>query len=155
MNFRVRVNGKDRDVDVPPDMPLLWVLRDVLGLTGTKYGCGIAQCGACTVHLGKRAIRSCVLPISSVGSAEVTTIEAVGETPTGAAAQQAWLQLEVVQCGYCQSGQIMSAAALIAKNPKPTDADIDAAMSGNICRCATYPRIRAAIKQAAAGVHNT
>jgi isoquinoline 1-oxidoreductase alpha subunit len=130
-------------------MPLLWVLRDVLGLTGTKYGCGIAQCGACTVHLDGRAVRSCVLPISAVGNAAVVTIEAVGESATGAAVQRAWLQLEVIQCGYCQSGQIMSATALLAKNPTPSDAEINSAMSGNICRCATYPRIRDAIKHAA------
>jgi isoquinoline 1-oxidoreductase alpha subunit len=145
----LNVNGQLRDADVPPDMPLLWVLRDVLGLTGTKFGCGIAQCGACTVHVDGRPVRSCVLPVSSVGAGQITTIEAVGQTAAGARAQAAWLELEVVQCGYCQSGQIMSAAALLANNRAPTDADIDVAMSGNICRCGTYPRIRNAIKRAA------
>jgi isoquinoline 1-oxidoreductase alpha subunit len=145
----LNVNGQLRDAEVPPDMPLLWVLRDVLGLTGTKFGCGIAQCGACTVHVDGRPVRSCVLPVSSVGAGQITTIEAVGQTAAGARAQAAWLELEVVQCGYCQSGQIMSAAALLANNRAPTDADIDVAMSGNICRCGTYPRIRNAIKRAA------
>jgi len=145
----LNVNGQVRQAEVPPDMPLLWVLRDVLGLTGTKYGCGIAQCGACTVHLDGRPVRACVLPVGSVGAAQVTTVEAVGQTPAGAKAQKAWLELEVVQCGYCQSGQVMSAAALLARNPKPSDGDIDVAMSGNICRCGTYPRIRDAIKRAA------
>jgi isoquinoline 1-oxidoreductase alpha subunit len=148
--FVLRVNGESRSVDVPPDMPLLWVLRDVIGLTGTKFGCGIAQCGACTVHLAGQAVRSCVLPVSAIGN-RPTTIEAVGETPSGRKVQQAWLDVDVVQCGYCQSGQIMSAAALLARNANPSDADIDAAMAGNICRCATYVRIRAAIKQAATG----
>jgi isoquinoline 1-oxidoreductase alpha subunit len=143
------VNGQTQSVDVPPDMPLLWVLRDVLGLTGTKFGCGIAQCGACTVHLDGRPLRSCVLPVGNVGSRAVTTIEAVGQTGAGAKAQKAWLAVEVVQCGYCQSGQIMSAAALLARNSSPSDADIDEAMGGNICRCHTYPRIRRAIKLAA------
>ena len=129
-------------------MPLLWVLRDVVGLTGTKFGCGVALCGACTVHLDGRPIRSCITPVSSVVGKKITTIEAIGETESGAKIQRAWLNIEVVQCGYCQSGQIMSAAALLEINPNPTDADIDAAMSGNICRCGTYPRIRAAIKQA-------
>jgi isoquinoline 1-oxidoreductase alpha subunit len=145
----LNVNGQMRQAEVPPDMPLLWVLRDVLGLTGTKYGCGIAQCGACTVHVDGRPVRSCVLPVSAVGNAAVTTVEAVGQTPAGAKTQKAWLELEVVQCGYCQSGQVMSAAALLARTPNPTDADIDIAMSGNICRCGTYPRIRDAIKRAA------
>jgi isoquinoline 1-oxidoreductase alpha subunit len=149
--FVLHVNGEARSVDVPADMPLLWVLRDVVGLTGTKFGCGIAQCGACTVHLDGQAVRSCVLPISAVGDKAVTTIEAVGKTPSGQKIQQAWLDVDVVQCGYCQSGQIMSAAALLARTPTPDDADIDAAMSGNLCRCATYVRIRAAIKQAATG----
>jgi isoquinoline 1-oxidoreductase alpha subunit len=126
-------------------------LRDVIGLTGTKFGCGIAQCGACTVHLDGQAVRSCVLPVGSLGSRAITTIEAVGNTPTGQKIQQAWLDVDVVQCGYCQSGQIMAAAALLAHTPNPSDADIDAAMSGNLCRCATYVRIRAAIKQAATG----
>jgi isoquinoline 1-oxidoreductase alpha subunit len=147
----LRVNGEQRSVDVPADMPLLWVLRDVIGLTGTKFGCGIAQCGACTVHLDGQAVRSCVLPVSAVGEKAITTIEAVGNTASGRKIQQAWLDVDVVQCGYCQSGQIMSAAALLARAPNPTDADIDAAMSGNICRCGTYVRIRAAIKQAATG----
>ena len=148
-NRTLTINGEAKSVDVPDEMPLLWVLRDVLGMTGTKFGCGIAQCGACTVHLDGKAVRSCVLPISAVGSRAVTTIEAVGNTPAGARVQKAWLQLEVVQCGYCQSGQIMSASALLTKTPTPDDADIDAAMAGNICRCGTYVRIRAAIKKAA------
>ena len=143
------VNGARREVDVPADMPLLWVLRDVLGLTGTKFGCGIAQCGACTVHVDGKPMRSCLLPISAIGNRAVTTIEAVGATANGSKVQKAWLDLEVVQCGYCQSGQIMSAAALLAATPNPDDSDIDAAMAGNICRCGTYVRIRAAIKQAA------
>jgi isoquinoline 1-oxidoreductase alpha subunit len=147
--MKLRINDETHDVDVPDDMPLLWVLRDVIGLTGTKYGCGIALCGACTVHVNGRAKRSCVLAVSSIGDAEITTVEAVSRTPSGAAAQRAWLELEVVQCGYCQSGQIMSAAALLAEKPSPTDDDINSAMSGNICRCATYPRIRDAIKRAA------
>lgn len=145
----LEVNGERRQVDVPAEMPLLWVLRDIVGLTGTKYGCGIAQCGACTVHVGGKPVRSCVLPVSAVGNRPVTTIEGVGRTPQGKAAQDAWLAIEVIQCGYCQTGQIMSASALLARNPAPDDAAIDAAMSGNICRCGTYPRIRAAIKQAA------
>ena len=143
------INGTATPIDGPPDMPLLWALRDLLGLTGTKFGCGIAECGACTVHVGGQAVRSCQLPIGAVGTAPVTTIEAIGQTPLGKRIQQAWLALEVVQCGYCQSGQIMSAVALLAATPTPTDADIDAAMSGNICRCGTYVRIRAAIHQAA------
>ena len=145
------VNGESHAVDVPPDMPLLWVLRDVIGLTGTKFGCGIAQCGACTVHLDGQPVRSCMLAVGSIGSKGVTTIEAIGDTPSGQKIQQAWLDADVVQCGYCQSGQIMSATALLKRSPNPTDAEIDAAMSGNICRCATYVRIRAAIKQAATG----
>jgi len=144
----LQINGQRHDLDVPDDMPLLWALRDVVGLTGTKFGCGIAQCGACTVHVDGRAVRSCVLAVANVGNREITTIEAVGKTPSGQKVQQAWIDIDVVQCGYCQSGQIMSAAALLADNPKPTDAEIDAAMSGNICRCGTYPRIRAAIRQA-------
>jgi len=143
------INGQAHDVDVPPDMPLLWVLRDVLGLTGSKFGCGIAQCGACTVHVDGAALRSCMLAVGSLGGRAVTTIEAIGATPAGARVQKAWLDLEVVQCGYCQSGQIMSAAALLAATPSPSDSDINAAMAGNICRCGTYPRIRDAIKQAA------
>jgi isoquinoline 1-oxidoreductase subunit alpha len=143
------INGRKHRVDVPADMPLLWVLRDVIGLTGTKFGCGIAACGACTIQLEGEAVRSCVTPVSAAAGKKITTIEAIGETPAGKKVQQAWLDLEVVQCGYCQSGQIMSASALLAKTPNPTDADIDTAMSGNICRCGTYGRIRAAIKQAA------
>lgn len=142
------INGQMHDLDVPDDMPLLWVLRDVVGLTGTKFGCGIALCGACTVHLDGSPIRSCITPVSSVADKKITTIEAIGETESGAKIQRAWLDIEVVQCGYCQSGQIMSAAALIESNPNPSDSEIDAAMSGNICRCGTYPRIRAAIKYA-------
>jgi isoquinoline 1-oxidoreductase subunit alpha len=145
----LRINGENRTVDAAGDVPLLWALRDLLGLTGTKFGCGIAQCGACTVHLDGKAVRSCMLPIASIGNRAITTIEGVGSTPTGASVQKAWLDLEVVQCGYCQSGQIMSAAALLAVTPNPDDGDIDAAMSGNICRCGTYVRIRAAIKRAA------
>jgi isoquinoline 1-oxidoreductase subunit alpha len=143
------INGARRDVDVPTDMPLLWVLRDVLGLTGTKFGCGIAQCGACTVHLDGIAIRSCQMPVGAIGTRAITTIEGVGQTAAGAKIQKAWLDLEVIQCGYCQPGQIMSAAALLARNPAPDDADIDAAMAGNICRCGTYVRIRDGIKHAA------
>jgi isoquinoline 1-oxidoreductase alpha subunit len=146
----LKINGESRTVVVPDDMPLLWVLRDVLGLTGTKFGCGIAQCGACTVQVDGRAVRSCVLPVSAVGERPITTIEGIGNSPAGASIQKAWLELEVVQCGYCQSGQIMSAAALLANTPAPNDSDIDAAMSGNICRCGTYVRIREAIKRAAA-----
>ena len=149
MAFTIKVNGQTHSVDVDGDTPLLWVLRDVLGMTGTKFGCGAALCGACTVHIDGVATRSCVTTIDSVGGSAITTIEAIGETPAGKAVQKAWLDLEVVQCGYCQSGQIMSAAALLADNPGPTDADIDGAMYGNVCRCGTYPRIRAAIKQAA------
>ena len=144
------LNGERREVDVPPDMPLLWVLRDVLGLTGTKFGCGMALCGACTVHVDGVAIRSCVTPVSTVGDKAVTTIEKIGATRNGAKVQKAWLDLEVVQCGYCQSGQIMSATALLDSTPHPSDADIDSAMSGNVCRCGTYVRIREAIKRAAA-----
>jgi len=146
---KININLQDHDVDTPEDMPLLWVLRDVVGLTGTKFGCGIAQCGACTVHLDGQPIRSCVTPVSAVVGRKVTTIEAIGETPAGEAVQRAWLDREAIQCGYCQSGQIMSASALLASKPDPSDSDIDAAMAGNICRCGTYPRIRAAIKQAA------
>ncbi len=146
------VNGQSHDVDVPPDMPLLWVLRDVLGMTGTKFGCGIAQCGACTVHIDGKPVRSCMLRTGSIGSRTITTIEAIGATPNGAKLQQAWLDLEVVQCGYCQSGQLMSATALLDTVPQPSDADIDAGMAGNICRCGTYVRIRQAIKNAAARV---
>jgi isoquinoline 1-oxidoreductase alpha subunit len=145
----LRINGRTETIDAEGDVPLLWALRDILGLTGTKFGCGIAQCGACTVHLDGVAVRSCLLPIGSIGDRAVTTIESIGETPAGSKIQRAWLDLEVVQCGYCQSGQIMSAAALLASTPNPDDSDIDAAMAGNICRCGTYVRIRAAIKHAA------
>jgi isoquinoline 1-oxidoreductase subunit alpha len=151
MAITIKVNGRTHDVDVDGDTPLLWVLRDVLGMTGTKFGCGLALCGACTVHVDGEPTRSCVTPIDSIGASEITTIEAIGATVAGAKIQKAWLDREVVQCGYCQSGQIMSAAALIASNRHPTDAEIDDAMSGNICRCGTYVRIRQAIKQAAAG----
>ena len=146
---RLKINGEDKIFDAPDDMPLLWVLRDVLGMTGTKFGCGIAQCGACTVHIDRSPVRSCLLAVGSIGDRAVTTIEGIGATPAGAKVQKAWLDLEVIQCGYCQSGQIMSAAALLADNPHPDDSDIDAAMSGNICRCGTYVRIREAIKHAA------
>jgi isoquinoline 1-oxidoreductase alpha subunit len=145
----LNINGATHSVDVPADMPVLWVLRDVLGMTGTKFGCGIAQCGACTVHLDGQPVRSCMLPAGAVGTAAITTIEAVGNAPLGAKVQKAWLDTEVVQCGYCHSGQIMSAVALLQQTPKPTDADINAAMAGNICRCGTYVRIRAAIHAAA------
>lgn len=145
----LNVNGEAHTADVPDDTPLLWVLRDVLALTGTKFGCGIAQCGACTVHVDGVAVRSCLLAVGRVGDRKITTIEGVGATPSGAKIQKAWLDLEVIQCGYCQSGQIMSASALLATKPKPDDADIDAAMAGNICRCGTYVRIREAIKKAA------
>lgn len=151
MSYTIHVNGRPRAVDTAGDTPLLWVLRDLIGMTGTKFGCGIAQCGACTVHLDGAPVRSCVLPVAAVGDRRVTTIEAIGETETGRRVQAAWLAVDVVQCGYCQSGQIMAATALLARNPAPTDSDIDAAMSGNICRCATYVRIRQAIKQAATG----
>jgi isoquinoline 1-oxidoreductase alpha subunit len=145
----LRINGETRELDISTDTPLLWALRDVLGLTGTKFGCGIAQCGACTVHLDGTPIRSCVTPVGAIGDRAITTIEAIGATAPGLKIQQAWLDLEVVQCGYCQSGQIMSATALLAGKPDPNDADIDAAMAGNICRCGTYVRIRNAIKRAA------
>ena len=149
MSFTLNVNGETHSVDVEGDTPLLWTLRDVLGMTGTKFGCGIAQCGACTVHIDGSPVRSCLLPVGAIGDRAITTIEGVGTTPAGAKVQKAWLDLEVIQCGYCQSGQIMSAAALLAATPNPDDADIDAAMAGNICRCGTYVRIRAAIKRAA------
>ena len=149
MAYTININGTPHSVDVDGDTPLLWVLRDVLGMTGTKFGCGAALCGACTVHLDGQAVRSCITTIDSVGNSQVMTIEQIGKTPQGEALQRAWLDLEVVQCGYCQSGQIMSAAALLKETPKPSDADIDSAMSGNVCRCGTYQRIRAAIKQAA------
>ena len=146
---KLTINGEEKSFDAPADMPLLWVLRDVLGMTGTKFGCGIAQCGACTVHIDGKPVRSCVLPVSAARDRAVTTIEGIGASPAGAKVQKAWLDLEVIQCGYCQSGQIMSASALLADKPHPSDADIDDAMSGNICRCGTYVRIRQAIKHAA------
>ena len=149
MGFTININGTPRSVDVDGDTPLLWVLRDVLGMTGTKFGCGMALCGACTVHLDGTAIRSCITTIDSVGDSKVMTIEAIGPTLAGAKIQKTWLDHEVAQCGYCQSGQIMSASALLAGNPHPSDSDIDDAMSGNICRCGTYVRIREAIKLAA------
>jgi isoquinoline 1-oxidoreductase subunit alpha len=145
----LKINGEVRTFDAQGDMPLLWVLRDVLGMTGTKFGCGIAQCGACTVHVDGNPVRSCLLPVGSIGEKPITTIEGIGATPIGATVQKAWLDLEVIQCGYCQSGQIMSAAALLTVTPHPDDSDIDAAMAGNICRCGTYVRIRDAIKRAA------
>ena len=143
------INGRNVNIDGPDDMPLLWALRDLAGMTGTKFGCGLGLCGACTVHIDGAATRSCITPISAVSGKKITTIEAIGGTPAGKRVQQAWLELEVPQCGYCQSGQIMSASALLTANPDPTDTDIDEAMAGNICRCGTYVRIRAAIKQAA------
>jgi isoquinoline 1-oxidoreductase alpha subunit len=147
MTIKLNVNGKVREADVDPDTPLLWTLRDTLGIVGPKYGCGIGQCGACTVHIDGKPVRSCLMPVSSVGAAKVSTIEAMADHPIGKKVQAAWMELDVAQCGYCQPGQIMAATALLAAKPKPTDADIDAAMS-NICRCATYTRIRAAIKLA-------
>jgi isoquinoline 1-oxidoreductase alpha subunit len=149
MAYSLMVNGRAHDVDVDGDTALLWALRDVLGMTGTKFGCGAGLCGACTVHLDGVATRSCITTVESIGGAAITTIEHIGQTPAGASVQKAWLDREVVQCGYCQSGQIMSAASLIASNGSPTDAQIDDAMSGNICRCGTYLRIREAIKAAA------
>ncbi len=149
MAMTLKVNGEQKSFDAPDDMPLLWVLRDVIGLTGTKFGCGVALCGACTVHVDGKPVRSCLLPVSAVRDRSVTTIEGVGATSVGARVQKAWLDLEVIQCGYCQSGQIMSAAALLTATPNPDDSDIDAAMAGNICRCGTYVRIRDAIKRAA------
>ena len=152
MAITIKVNDVDRTVDVDGDTPLLWVLRDVLGMTGTKFGCGAALCGACTVHLDGNPTRSCITSIDSIGTSEITTIEAIGTTAAGPKIQKAWRDHEVVQCGYCQSGQIMSASALLASNAHPTDSDIDDAMSGNICRCGTYVRIREAIKQAAKSI---
>lgn len=145
----LNVNGNNHTLDVTEDTPILWALRDVIGLTGTKFGCGKALCGACTIHLDGQMTRSCVTPVSAATGKKITTIESIGETEVGKRVQQAWLALDVVQCGYCQSGQIMSAAALLAQQPDPSDEDIDNAMSGNICRCGTYPRIKAAIKTAA------
>jgi isoquinoline 1-oxidoreductase alpha subunit len=147
----LNINGEQKSVDAPADMPLLWVLRDILGMTGTKFGCGIAQCGACTVHVDGKPVRSCMLSVNAVHDRAITTIEGVGAMPAGAKIQKAWLDLEVIQCGYCQSGQIMAATALLASTPNPDDSDIDAAMAGNICRCGTYVRIREAIKRAASG----
>jgi isoquinoline 1-oxidoreductase subunit alpha len=152
MVFTVNVNGADHRVDVDGDTPLLWVLRDVLGMTGTKFGCGLGLCGACTIHLDGQPVRSCIMPIATGAAKRITTIEAVGATVAGRKIQQAWIELEVPQCGYCQSGQIMSATALIAAKSNPTDSDIDSAMAGNICRCGTYVRIRAGIKRAAYGL---
>ena len=148
MAYQLTVNGRTYSVDAPADMPLLWVLRDLLDLRGTKYGCGIGQCGACTVHLGTTATRSCLIPVSAVGSQPITTLEGLSAGGTHPV-QLAWEEIDVPQCGYCQAGQIMSAAALLAKNPKPTDKDIDSAMNGNLCRCGTYLRIRAAVHRAA------
>jgi isoquinoline 1-oxidoreductase alpha subunit len=155
MAYEIAINGEAHSVDVDEDTPLLWVLRDSLGLVGTKYGCGIAQCGACTVHLDGAPRRSCQIPLAGVGGANVTTIEGISGDPVGRKVQAAWLELDVAQCGYCQAGQIMSATALLRDNPRPTDADIDGAMSGNLCRCATYLRIRAAIKRASASIAMT
>jgi isoquinoline 1-oxidoreductase alpha subunit len=149
MAYTIKVNGTAHNVDADGDTPLLWVLRDVLQMTGTKFGCGMAMCGACTVHRDGVPVRACVTPLASVGTAQITTIEAIGATPSGRKVQRAWIALQVPQCGYCQSGQIMSAAALIANTPRPSDEDIDTAMSGNVCRCGTYARIRAAIHLAA------
>jgi isoquinoline 1-oxidoreductase subunit alpha len=148
--IRLQINGKPQSVDLPGEMPLLWALRDELGLTGTKFGCGMALCGACTVHLDGQPVRSCITPLMAAANKKVTTIEGVGADAVGAALQAAWVDMGVPQCGYCQAGQVMSATALLKRTPKPTDAQIDEAMGGNICRCGTYTRIRAAIKQAAA-----
>jgi isoquinoline 1-oxidoreductase alpha subunit len=147
--IKLNVNGKPHTLDIPDDTPLLWTLRDVLNMTGTKFGCGAALCGACTIHIDGQPVRSCVTPVSAAVGKRITTIEGIAATAAGKNVEAAWLALDVVQCGYCQSGQIMSAAALLAENAKPSDADIDSAMAGNICRCGTYPRIRAAIKKAA------
>jgi isoquinoline 1-oxidoreductase alpha subunit len=149
MRYSLRINGQTRAVDVDSDTPLLWVLRDAVDLKGTKFGCGAGLCGACTVHINGTAVRSCVTPISAVGRSAITTIEGIGNTPVGARLQKAWLDVDVLQCGYCQPGQIMSAAALLARNKAPSDAEIESAMNGNICRCGTYLRIREAVKQAA------
>jgi isoquinoline 1-oxidoreductase alpha subunit len=154
MSYAINVNGIARSVDVDEDIPVLWVLRDVLGMTGTKFGCGLALCGACTIHLDGKPVRSCITPIAAAVGKRITTIEAIGTTAAGKKIQQAWIDLEVPQCGYCQSGQIMSATALLATKPNPTDSDIDGAMSGNICRCGTYARIREGIKHAARGSAN-
>ena len=154
MAFAIKINGTTHDIDADGDTPLLWVLRDVLGMTGTKFGCGVALCGACTVHIDGTATRSCITTIDSVGDSKVTTIEAIGATAAGAKLQKAWIDHEVPQCGYCQSGQIMSASALLADKPNPTDTDIDDAMSGNVCRCGTYARIREAIRTLSDGRKN-
>jgi len=146
------INGQTHAVDGADDMPLLWALRDIVGLTGTKFGCGIAQCGACTVHVAGKPVRSCQLTVGNAGGKAITTIEAIGDTPNGAKIQKAWIDIDVVQCGYCQSGQVMAAVALLNRTPNPDDSDIDAAMSGNICRCGTYVRVRQAIKNAAKSV---
>jgi len=151
MSYAITVNGTARRVDVDEDTPMLWVLRDVLGMTGTKFGCGLGLCGACTIHLDGKPVRSCITPVAAAAGKRITTIEAIGATPAGKKVQRAWIELEVPQCGYCQSGQIMSATALLAAKPNPTDSDIDDAMSGNICRCGTYVRIREGIKHAAHG----
>jgi isoquinoline 1-oxidoreductase subunit alpha len=147
--IKLNVNGRHRRLDIPDDMPLLWTLRDVLNMTGTKFGCGVGLCGACTIHIDGEPARSCITPVSAAAGRRVTTIEAISATPEGSRIQAAWLAMSVPQCGYCQSGQIMSASALLAANARPGDSDIDSAMAGNICRCGTYPRIRAAIKRAA------
>jgi isoquinoline 1-oxidoreductase alpha subunit len=149
MSYVLKINGKTHTVDVEPDTPMLWVLRDTVGLVGTKFGCGAGLCGACTIHLDGAAVRGCQTPVSAVGTRSVTTIEGVGATPAGARLQKAWIDHDVIQCGYCQAGQIMSAAALLSKTPQPTDRQIEQAMTGNICRCATYTRIKSAIRQAA------
>jgi isoquinoline 1-oxidoreductase alpha subunit len=146
----LNINGKPQQLDVPDDMPLLWALRDVAGLTGTKFGCGVSQCGACTVHVDGKAVRSCVTPVSAVAGKRITTIEAIDQSPVGRRVQAAWREIDVVQCGYCQSGQVMAATALLQAKASPSDAEIDEAMNGNICRCGTYARIRLAIKRAAA-----
>lgn len=151
MAFKVNINGETRELDVPGEMPLLWALRGELDMVGTKFGCGVGQCGACTVHVDGVAQRSCSLPVAAIGEGRVTTIEALGETEVGKALQEAWLEVDVMQCGYCQAGQLMNASALLARNPNPTARQIDAAMSGNICRCACYTRIREAVAQVAAG----
>jgi isoquinoline 1-oxidoreductase alpha subunit len=155
MAHTIAINGVSHSVEVDDDTPLLWVLRDTVGLVGTKYGCGIAQCGACTVHIDGTPLRSCQIPVASVGNAQITTIEGIGDSPVGQKVQQAWIELDVAQCGYCQAGQVMSATALLKSNPRPSDAEIEQAMTGNICRCATYLRIRAAIKRASESLVQT
>jgi len=150
--MKLNINGEEREVEVPNEMPLLWVLRDELGLSGTKYGCGIAQCGACTVHLNGLAVRSCQIPVGAIGASPVTTIEGIGTPEEPHPVQQAWIEDQVAQCGYCQSGQIMQAASMLKMNPNPSDEDIDKVMSGNLCRCGSYPRIREAIRRAAKSI---